>query len=84
MRTFSHLYLRYSVLPAISLSGVLYLDVYEHSVTGADFNNFIEGLLDKMNPYPGPNSIVIMDNASIHKSPELRPMIEGRYVPVEL
>ncbi|KAJ3803683.1 hypothetical protein F5876DRAFT_19429, partial [Lentinula aff. lateritia] len=57
---------RYSILPAISLSGVLYLDVYDHSVKAVDFNIFVNALLDQINPFPGPNSVIIMDNASIH------------------
>jgi len=44
------------------------------------FNGFIEGLLDSMSPFPGRNSVVVMDNASIHKSEELRAMIEARLV----
>lgn len=44
------------------------------------FNGFVEGLLDNMNPFPGRNSVVVMDNASIHKSEELRAMIEARLV----
>lgn len=72
-------FFRYSVLPALSLSGVLHLDVLAGSYKARDFNSFIDGLLDNMNPFPGPNSVIVMDNASIHKSPELRPMIEQRY-----
>lgn len=33
-----------------------------------------------MNPFPGKNSVLIMDNAIIHKSPELREMVEAKYV----
>lgn len=45
-----------------------------------DFNAFVDGLLDEMNPFPEKNSVLVMDNASIHKSPELRDMIESRCV----
>jgi hypothetical protein len=69
---------RYSVLPVLSLSSVLYLTVLPTSVKGNDFNAFIDGLLNHMNPFPLPNSVVIIDNASIHKSPELRELIEAR------
>ncbi|KAJ3845770.1 hypothetical protein EV368DRAFT_7353, partial [Lentinula lateritia] len=54
---------QYSILPAISLSGVLYLDVYDHSVKAIDFNIFGNALLDQMNPFPGPNSVIVMHNA---------------------
>lgn len=70
---------RYSVLPALSLDGVLHLNVQSRSYTAELFNDFIDGLLDNMNPFPGRNSVIIMDNASIHKSEVLRPMIEARY-----
>lgn len=68
----------------MSLDGVLHLDVLAGSYNAASFNSFIDGLLDNMNPYPGPNSVIVMDNASIHKSAALRPMIEQRYVPLTL
>jgi len=74
---------RYSMLPALSLNGILHLDVREQSYTGASFNAFIDGLLDVMNPFPQKNSVIVMDNASIHKSEELRPMIENRGMRLE-
>jgi hypothetical protein len=66
------------VLPALSLSGVLHLDVLAGSYKAEDFNSLVDGLLDNMNPFPGLNSVLIMDYASIHKSPQLHPMIEQR------
>ncbi|KDQ06621.1 hypothetical protein BOTBODRAFT_121246 [Botryobasidium botryosum FD-172 SS1] len=70
---------RYSMLPALSLDGILHLDIQERSYNAQLFNEFIDGLLDNMNPFLGPNSVVVMDNASIHKSPELRAMFEARF-----
>ncbi|KAJ7330559.1 hypothetical protein DFH08DRAFT_615775, partial [Mycena albidolilacea] len=64
------------VLPALSLSGVLHLDVLAGSSNATSFKDFIDGLLDNMNLYPGPNSVIVMDNTSIHKSAVLRLMIE--------
>lgn len=69
---------RYSILPALSLDGVLHLDVHQGSWKGATFRSFIDGLLDNMNPFPQRNSVLVMDNASIHHSPELRELVEGR------
>ncbi|KAJ2913748.1 hypothetical protein MD484_g6667, partial [Candolleomyces efflorescens] len=69
---------RYSILPALSLDGILHLDVIPRSYTAELFNGFIEGLLDTMNPFPAPNSVIVMDNASIHKSEALRQMVEAR------
>ncbi|KAG8945188.1 hypothetical protein FRC04_001167 [Tulasnella sp. 424] len=69
---------RYSMLPALSLDGILHASIIPRSFTGNSFRIFVDGLLDEMNPYPGPNSVIIMDNASIHKGPGLREMIEER------
>ncbi|KZP15837.1 hypothetical protein FIBSPDRAFT_749561, partial [Athelia psychrophila] len=60
----------YSVLPAMSLDGVLHLDIINTSWKGATFYSF--------NPFPQWNSVVVMDNASIHHSPELRELVESR------
>ena len=71
---------RYSILPALSLDGIIAVEVLNCPFTSATFSKFVEGLLDQMNPWPQTNSVIIMDNASIHKSEELRLMIENRYV----
>ena len=71
---------RYSLLPALSLDGIIAVEVLDRPFTAVSFNKFIEGLLDQMNPWPQRNSVIIMDNASIHKSEELELMIENRYV----
>lgn len=69
---------RYSVLPALSLDGVLHVHVQDHSYTSAEFREFVDQLLDNMNPFPQKNSVVVMDNASIHRSQELQDMVEAR------
>jgi hypothetical protein len=51
---------RYSILPAISLDDVLHLDIQDHLYTAATFNEFIEGLLNNMNPFPQKNSIIMI------------------------
>lgn len=43
------------------------------------FRDFIEGLLDQMNQFPGPNSVIVMDNCHIHKSEAVLQMIEERF-----
>ena len=70
--------LRYSILPVLSLNGILYSHIIDDSFTSSSFKDFIEGLLDQMQPYPAPNSVIIMDNCRIHKVPEIREMIEAR------
>ncbi|KAI5981491.1 hypothetical protein EDD15DRAFT_2176091, partial [Pisolithus albus] len=43
------------ILPALSLDGVLHLDIRECAYTPATFNEFINNLLDNMNPFPQKN-----------------------------
>lgn len=74
------LYFKYSILPALSLDGILAVDIVEGSFTSKKFARFIDGLLDQMNPFPGPNSIIIMDNCRIHKSEAILDMIQEQWV----
>jgi len=64
----------------MSLDGILHLAIQDNPYTAVQFNSFVEALLDNMNQFPQPNSVIVMDNASIHKSQELRQMIEERSV----
>lgn len=68
------------MLPALSLDGPLYLMAQRDAYKSDDVVCFISELLDTMNPYPAKNSVIMMDNASIHKAACLRPMIEQRCV----
>ncbi|KZV60879.1 hypothetical protein PENSPDRAFT_593558, partial [Peniophora sp. CONT] len=68
------------VLPAMSMNGIIHVSIVEGSFTAARFREFISGLLDKMQPYPNPNSVILMDNARIHKDPETLQMILDRHV----
>jgi len=69
---------RYSILPALSLDGILHIEVLDRGFTSRLFNEFVDGLLDNMNPFPAHNSVLVMDNASIHKSLVLQQMVEAR------
>ncbi|KJA13536.1 hypothetical protein HYPSUDRAFT_94813, partial [Hypholoma sublateritium FD-334 SS-4] len=63
---------QYSILPTISLDGVLHLDILTRSWTAEEFRSYMDILLDKMNPYPQRNSVLILDNASAHHFDGLR------------
>jgi len=69
----------FSVLPALSLNdGIIHCDIVEGSFDTQLFYVFINRLLDQMQPYPGPNSVIIMDNCRIHKHPDIIELIESR------
>ena len=80
----TYVVIRYSVLPAICLDGILTVKVLEGSFDSDSFARFIDGLLCHMNPFPGPNSVIVMDNCRIHKSELVREIIEAQWVPPHL
>ncbi|CAE6457508.1 unnamed protein product [Rhizoctonia solani] len=68
--------IRYSLVPALSLDGILALRIIEGPFKAESFKDFIRMLLTRMNPYPGRNSVIIMDNARIHRQTDVLEMIE--------
>ena len=71
---------RFSVLPAISLDGMIDCIVVEGAFNTELFTTFIERLLNKMNPFSSLQSVLIMDNCSIHKVLEICKLIKSRSV----
>ncbi|KAJ4473181.1 hypothetical protein C8R41DRAFT_710071, partial [Lentinula lateritia] len=57
---------RYSVLPALSIDGIFYSHIKLYSYSSDDFLEWLEGLLEEMNPYPAPHSVLVLDNCHIH------------------
>ncbi|OAX33524.1 hypothetical protein K503DRAFT_518182 [Rhizopogon vinicolor AM-OR11-026] len=56
---------RYSILPALSLDGILHLDVQDRPYTSVTFTQFIDTLLDNMNPFPQKNFVVVIVKWSV-------------------
>ena len=71
---------RYSILLALSLNVILFVDILEGLYNSASFMAFIKNLLTQINPYPQPNSIIIMDNCHIHKCQDVLDLITAWYV----
>ncbi|PPQ84969.1 hypothetical protein CVT26_008289 [Gymnopilus dilepis] len=69
---------RYSLLPALSFEGIIWAKVVEGSFTKRLFQEFIAELLDRMQPFPAPKSVIVMDNARIHKNQDIVDMIHAR------
>src|SRR5712672_4657804 len=72
---------RFSVLPVLSLDGIIHCNILEGSFHTGTFYQFIKGLLASMQPFLGPNSVIIMDNCCIHKNLEIQRLIQQWYVP---
>jgi DDE superfamily endonuclease len=48
------------------------------TVPGNDFRQFVRDLLPQMNAWPMPNSVLVVDNASIHRVAGIRELVGGR------
>ena len=70
-------------MPAIGINGYLECEIYHGSFDQKRFINFIRKLLRKMNPYPGPRSVLVMDNCRTHHSEEMKEMIRQAGVRLE-
>jgi DDE superfamily endonuclease len=58
----------FSILPAMNINGYLACIVYKGGVDSVSFEDFVVNhVLPKCNKHPGPNSILVMDNAAIHR-----------------
>lgn len=65
---------RFQILAAYTQKGVDLARVYPGSTDAAIFEDFIEQLLLHCGKWPEPNSVLVMDNASIHRSERLEQM----------
>ena len=60
---------RWSILPVYSIDGYLAWDVRHGSYDSTAFNEFIANyVLPQCNPFPASRSVLVMDNAPIHRS----------------
>jgi hypothetical protein len=59
----------WSILPAYSIDGYIDFEIFQGAYTMLRFEDFIiERVLPWCSQYPGPRSVLVMDNASIHRS----------------
>ncbi|KAH7903725.1 hypothetical protein BJ138DRAFT_983433, partial [Hygrophoropsis aurantiaca] len=67
---------QFSILPALTSEGIIGLDIFEGAVTKQRFIRFlVEQVAPKLTPYPGPRSVVILDNCAIHHDEEVRRIV---------
>jgi hypothetical protein len=48
------------------MNGIIFLNVAKGLFDSDTFQEFLRGLLQVMNPYPGKNSVLVIDNCAIH------------------
>ena len=74
------IFFSYSVLPALSLEGVIFSDIVKGSYDGKKFVQFVDELMNVMNPYPGKHSVLVMVNCQICHVPEVEEVCTTKYV----
>ena len=62
----------------MGIDGIIHVKVIEGSFNGESFKEFLGELLERMNQFPGPKSVLGTDNCKIHKVPGVREMIQKR------
>ncbi len=60
---------KWSILPVYTVDGFIAWDIMQGSYNMELFNEFVRTwVIPLTNPFPGPRSVLVMDNARIHKS----------------
>ncbi len=68
---------RWSILPALDIGGYLEWRIFQGAITADIFYEFLrDQVLPKCEPYPGKRSLIVMDNASIHRSNAVKELCE--------
>lgn len=65
---------RYQILPAYAQDGIVLRRIFQGSTDANVFEDFIEQLLQHCNRWPEPKSVLIMDNASFHRTEKIQRM----------
>jgi transposase len=68
---------QYSILPILTIDGIITHNIIPGSVTSERFVHFLQELVIPLtNPYPGPRSVLVLDNCSIHHSEKVRALVK--------
>ena len=74
---------RVSAMAAMTADGVLAYDLTTGSVTAEKFFDFLRGsAIPNMQPFPGQNSILVLDNCSIHHAHDVETLLYSLGIPV--
>ncbi|CAG8676982.1 10566_t:CDS:2, partial [Ambispora leptoticha] len=75
---------RYTLLPALTLDGIIAVDIMEGSCSKIRFKEFvISQVLPQMNSYPHARSVLVLDNARIHHDDRLLEYLDAFGIRVE-
>jgi len=75
---------RWSILPAYTVDGILLITkIIQGSIPQEIFNDWIR-TLPLCNPYPGPRSVLILDNCVVHKHVSVQQMCDEAGIILEL
>ncbi|KIK23143.1 hypothetical protein PISMIDRAFT_33273, partial [Pisolithus microcarpus 441] len=64
------------IIPTITLDGIIAYDIVEGPVNMEQFLRFLKEVMPFTNPYPGPCSVLIMDNCCIHHGEDIHCLVE--------
>jgi hypothetical protein len=65
---------RYQIFPAYTQDGILFARVFQRTTDSVVFEDFIEQLLHHCERWPEPNSMLVMNNASFHRTERIEQM----------
>ena len=68
----------FSLLPTLSMKGIIFSAVREGTYEGPAFIEYIQQFLQYMNPWLQVNSVLVMDNCSIHHLNAIVPLCGAR------
>jgi transposase len=75
---------RWSLLPALTVNRYLSYTIFQGAITLELIEEFLEyQVLPFCNPHPAPNSVIVLNNASIHRSARVQQLYEAASVILE-
>jgi hypothetical protein len=60
------------------MNGIIYSHIKLGGYDGDEFLYFLEGLVERMNPFSGPESVLVIDNCRIHHVPGVQELCDER------
>ena len=69
---------RVNAIASMSMEGLVALELVDGNVNGEVFYDFVRGsLIPNMQAFPNPNSVLILDNCSVHHTDEVTTLLQS-------